>query len=135
MRKYRIRDLREDKDLPQKVVADVLGLSQQQYSRVENEEAEVTAKHLIKLALFYDVSVDYILKLSDIEKRYAFENKLEGSSITISGDSFEAPCVGKYILCSGKCKSVYLYKGKTYKISDFGATSIKEVWCQGSESK
>ena len=72
---------------------------------------------------------------SDIEKRYAFENKLEGSSITISGDSFEAPCVGKYILCSGKCKSVYLYKGKTYKISDFGATSIKEVWCQGSESK
>ncbi len=69
MRKYRIRDLREDKDLPQKVVADVLGLSQQQYSRVENEEAEVTAKHLIKLALFYDVSVDYILKLSDIEKR------------------------------------------------------------------
>lgn len=69
MRKYRIRDLREDKDLPQKVVADVLGLSQQQYSRVENEEAEVTAKHLIKLALFYDVSVEYILKLSDIEKR------------------------------------------------------------------
>lgn len=69
MRKYRIRELREDKDLPQKVVADVLGLSQQQYSRVENEEAEVTAKHLIKLALFYDVSVEYILKLSDIEKR------------------------------------------------------------------
>ena len=69
MRKYRIRDLRENKDLPQKVVADVLYLSQQQYSRVENEEAEVTAKHLIKLALFYDVSVDYILKLSDIEKR------------------------------------------------------------------
>ncbi len=69
MRKYRIRDLRENKDLPQKVIADVLGLSQQQYSRVENEEAEVTAKHLIKLALFYDVSVEYILKLSDIEKR------------------------------------------------------------------
>lgn len=67
---------------------------------------------------------------SDIEKRYAFENKLEG---TISGDSFEAPCVGKYILGNGN--SVYLYKGKTYKISDFGATSIKEVWCQGSESK
>ena len=42
MRKYRIRDLRENKNLPQKVVADVLGLSQQQYSRVENEEAEVT---------------------------------------------------------------------------------------------
>lgn len=73
---------------------------------------------------------------SDIEKRYAFENKLEGSSITISGDSFEAPCVGKYILGNGlgNDKSVYLYKGKTYKISDFGATSIKEVWCQGSGS-
>lgn len=69
---------------------------------------------------------------SDIEKRYAFENKLEGSSITISGGSFEAPCVGKYTFNNGK--SVYLYKGKTYKISDFGATSIKEVWCQGSGS-
>lgn len=67
----------------------------------------------------------------DIEERYAFENKLEVSSITISGGSFEAPCVGKYTFNNG---SVYLYKGKTYKISDFGATSIKEVWCQGSGS-
>lgn len=69
----------------------------------------------------------------DIEERYAFENKLDGSSITISGGSFEAPCVGKYTFDNDD-KSVYLYKGKTYKISDFGATSIKEVWCQGSGS-
>lgn len=69
MSKYRIRELREDNDLTQKEVAKLLNTTQQQYSRVENEEAEVTAKHLIKLAFFYDVSVDYILKLSDIEKR------------------------------------------------------------------
>ena len=62
MLKYRIRDLREDKDLPQREVAKVLGLSQQQYSRVENEEAEVTGEFLIKLADFYKVSIDYILK-------------------------------------------------------------------------
>ena len=62
MLKYRIRDLREDKDLPQREVAKVLGLPQQQYSRVENEEAEVTGEFLIKLADFYKVSIDYILK-------------------------------------------------------------------------
>lgn len=74
MLKYRIRDLREDKDLPQKVVADVLGLSQQQYSRVENEEAEVTAKHLIKLADYYKVSIDYILKYNE-DKSKTIKNK------------------------------------------------------------
>lgn len=62
MLKYRIRDLREDKDLSQKEVAKILGVSQQQYSRIENEEAQVTAEHLIKLANFYKVSIDYILK-------------------------------------------------------------------------
>ena len=68
MLKYRIRDLREDHDLPQKVVAKVVGLSQQQYSRIENEEAEVTAKHLIELAKYYKVSIDYILKYNEEDK-------------------------------------------------------------------
>ncbi len=68
MLKYRIRDLREDKDLPQREVAKVLGLSQQQYSRVENEEAEVTGEFLVKLADFYKVSIDYILKYEPKDK-------------------------------------------------------------------
>ncbi len=68
MLKYRIRDLREDKDLPQREVAKVLGLSQQQYSRVENEEAEVTGEFLVKLANFYKVSIDYILKYEPKDK-------------------------------------------------------------------
>ena len=41
MLKYRIRDLREDKDLPQREVAKVLGLSQQQYSRVKMKEQKL----------------------------------------------------------------------------------------------
>ncbi len=68
MLKYRIRDLREDKDLPQREVTKVLGLSQQQYSRVENEEAEVTGEFLVKLADFYKVSIDYILKYEPKDK-------------------------------------------------------------------
>ena len=68
MLKYRIRDLREDKDLPQREVAKVLGLSQQQYSRVDNEEAEVTGEFLVKLADFYKVSIDYILKYEPKDK-------------------------------------------------------------------
>lgn len=68
MLKYRIRDLREDKDLPQKEVAKVLGLSQQQYSRVKNEGAEVTGEFLVKLADFYKISIDYILKYEPKDK-------------------------------------------------------------------
>ena len=64
----RIKQLREDKDLPQREVAKVLGLSQQQYSRVENEEAEVTGEFLLKLADFYKVSIDYILKYEPKDK-------------------------------------------------------------------
>lgn len=68
MLNYRIRDLREDADLSQKSVAKILNLSQQQYSRIENEEAQVTAEHLIKLANFYNVSIDYILKYNEKKK-------------------------------------------------------------------
>lgn len=68
MLNYRIRDLREDADLSQKSVAKILNLSQQQYSRIENEEAQVTAEHLIKLANFYNVSIDYILKYNENKK-------------------------------------------------------------------
>lgn len=65
MMKYRIRDLREDKDLPQKDIAKLLNTTQQHYSRIENETTEITADRIIKLAKFYGVTSDYILKLSN----------------------------------------------------------------------
>lgn len=56
-----IRNLREDKDLRQKDLAAMLNVSQNTYSQYETGVIELTASTLIKLADFYDVSVDYPL--------------------------------------------------------------------------
>ncbi|MBR7116851.1 MAG: helix-turn-helix transcriptional regulator [Clostridia bacterium] len=61
----RIRDLREDRDLTQKVVAKELNCSQQVYSNYELGQRDIPTYILIKLAKFYGVSVDYILDLTD----------------------------------------------------------------------
>lgn len=57
----RIRELREDRDLKQEIVASMLNTSQQQYSRYETG-TEMPYKNLIKLADYYQVSIDYILE-------------------------------------------------------------------------
>lgn len=61
----RIRDLREDHDLTQKQIAEVLGTSQTMYARYERGANEIPVHHLIKLCDYYDVSADYILGRSD----------------------------------------------------------------------
>lgn len=58
-----IRELREDRDLTQKDIANVLGTTQQVYSRYEKGENELPVRHLITLCRFYNVSADYILCL------------------------------------------------------------------------
>lgn len=57
----RIRDLREDKDINQTEIAKYLGMSQTGYSKYETGEHDIPTAILIKLADFYDVSVDYLL--------------------------------------------------------------------------
>ncbi len=57
----RIRSLREDRDLTQKDVADILKTTQQVYSRYENGTNEIPLHHLITLCNFFNVSSDYIL--------------------------------------------------------------------------
>ena len=52
-------------DYLQKDLAKVLNVTQQQYSNIENEVSVITAEDLIKLAKFYNVSVDYILRLTN----------------------------------------------------------------------
>ena len=52
-------------DYLQKDLAKVLNVTQQQYSNIENEVSVITAEDLIKLAKFYNVSVDYILILTN----------------------------------------------------------------------
>lgn len=67
---YRFKDLREDKDLKQSEVSSLLNLSQSQYSRIENEECQLSYEDLIKLANFYNTSIDYILGLTNEMKPY-----------------------------------------------------------------
>lgn len=64
----RIRDLREDKDLNQTKVAKYLGMSQTGYSKYETGENDIPTGILIKLADFYDVSIDYLLERTDNPK-------------------------------------------------------------------
>ena len=68
----RIRDLREDKDLKQKEVADYLNCSQVCYSHYELGKRDIPTEILIKLAKFYKTSTDYILELTDDIQRLTF---------------------------------------------------------------
>ena len=63
----RIRDLREDKDLSQARIAVVLNCTQQTYSRYENGERSIPIESLIRLAYFYNVSLDYIVGITNIK--------------------------------------------------------------------
>lgn len=56
-----IRDLREDNDLTQQHIANMLGCSQTAYSLYEIGKRDIPTTILIKLADYYDVSVDYLL--------------------------------------------------------------------------
>lgn len=58
-----IRELREDNDLTQQEIADILGTTQQVYSRYEKGINEMPIRHIITLCKFYKVSSDYILGL------------------------------------------------------------------------
>ncbi len=56
-----IRDLREDADMTQQEVADILDTSQTMYARYERGANELPIHHLLKLCELYNVSADYIL--------------------------------------------------------------------------
>ena len=66
----RLRDLREDKDMSQTQLAKMLGMSQTGYSKYETGENDIPTAILIKLARFYDTSIDYLLGETDQQKRY-----------------------------------------------------------------
>ncbi len=61
----RLRDLREDKDLTQKEVADYLHVKQNTYCQYENGQRQIPIECLVALARFYNTSTDYILGLTD----------------------------------------------------------------------
>ncbi len=67
---FRLKDLREDRDLVQKQVAGYLGIDQRVYSNYEIGKREIPTRFVIALAKFYNTSTDYILGLTDNPKPY-----------------------------------------------------------------
>ena len=59
-----LRNLREDRDLTQQYMADLLKIGRTMYRRYETGETEIPVRHLKVLCTFYGVSSDYILGLS-----------------------------------------------------------------------
>ena len=71
----RLKELREDRDLTQSQISKILNMSQTGYSKQETGENDVPTKILIELAKYYNVSVDYILELTDETKSYSKNQK------------------------------------------------------------
>lgn len=65
----RLKELREDKDYPQKVIADLLGVQRPNYSRIENNHQNLNHKQIIVLCEFLDVSADFLLNLNVNNKK------------------------------------------------------------------
>ena len=65
----RLKDLREDNDLTQRELAERLHISQNTYSQYENGVRQLPIEILIEISRIYDVSTDYILRLTDNPKR------------------------------------------------------------------
>ena len=62
----RLRDLREDSDKSQAKIAILLGMKQQQYARYESGVQEIPLHHMIALARYYKVTLDYLAGITDI---------------------------------------------------------------------
>lgn len=71
----RIRDLREDKDLSQREMGEILSCSQRVYSNYERGELDIPTEILIKLADFHKVSTDYMLNRTDNPDMNISKNK------------------------------------------------------------
>ena len=66
----RIKDLREDNDLKQQQLAELLSVSQTTYSRYESGVLDIPSVSLIKLAQYYKTSIDYLVGLTDDRRPY-----------------------------------------------------------------
>lgn len=66
----RLRDLREDHDLPQRALAELLHVSQATYSRYESGDLDIPSGALIALANYYHTSIDYLVGLTDSPRPY-----------------------------------------------------------------
>lgn len=66
----RLKEIREDKDYKPSDIAKVLNTTQQQYSKYELGLQVIPIERLVKLAKFYNTSVDYLIGLTNERKPY-----------------------------------------------------------------
>ena len=66
----RLKDLREDRDLSQNDIARMLNISQTNYSKYELNKINIPLETLKKLAFFFDISIDYILGITNVITPY-----------------------------------------------------------------
>lgn len=98
----RIRDLREDSDQTQSVLANYLGTTAQHYGKYENGNAEIPFERAIALAKYYNVSLDYIAGLTN--------NKRGLASSDLTDEQQELLDLAKSLSDSEKMKAVTLLK-------------------------
>mgnify|MGYP003623908390 CR=1 FL=1 len=68
--KLRIREIRKEYNYTQHKLAEYLNCHQSLYSKYENGEIRIPLKLVIKIADFYDTSIDYLFGLTDEKKRH-----------------------------------------------------------------
>lgn len=73
----RLKDIREDHDITQKTLSEYLNIKQNTYSQYENGQRQIPIDILIKLAIYFDTSTDYILELTDVSNRYPRTQNIE----------------------------------------------------------
>ena len=95
-----LRNLREDKDLKQTDIANLLCITQQTYSNYENAKSEIPLNHLIKLAEFYNVSTDYILGRVSYKYNLTSLNEKIANTITFGELLNKVSRLNKSNLCS-----------------------------------
>lgn len=122
----RIRDLREDRDLKQKQVADYLLCDQSLYSKYERGERPLPLDYADKLADFYGVSVDYLLGRTNVEKPYP--KKQENPLLTEGISLF----LGKVYMTQGKMSAKIgnftLYNGQVFWYHRQAAIFTKNIY-------
>lgn len=67
---YKLKNMREDKDLSQQQISNILGIDQRVYSNYELGKRTISIDHLITLAKYYNTSIDYLVNLTDNSDPY-----------------------------------------------------------------
>ena len=75
----RLKDMREDHDMTQSQIAELLGTAREQYNKYETGRQELPMHHFITLAKYYNVSLDYLAGLIDFPRELDSILKKSGS--------------------------------------------------------